>query len=59
MVAFAVGGISDQIVDWDSGLLPANLDGFAVLLGDLLADQPYAATLGAAARRAGARPVPR
>ncbi len=53
VVASAVGGISDQIVDRESGLLladPEDLDGFAALLAALLADEPYAAALGAAAR---------
>jgi trehalose synthase len=53
VVASAVGGIQDQIVDGESGLLlpdPSDLDGFAALLARVLDDPAAAARLGAAAR---------
>jgi trehalose synthase len=48
-----IGGIQDQIVDGESGLLlpdPADLDGFADRLRTLLVDDRLAARLGSAAR---------
>jgi trehalose synthase len=53
VIASRVGGIQDQIVDGECGLLlddPRDLDTFARLLADLLADPEQAARLGAAAR---------
>jgi trehalose synthase len=53
VVASAVGGIQDQIVDGESGLLlddPENLDGFASLVGRVLSDAGLATRLGDAAR---------
>ena len=53
VLASRVGGIQDQIVDGECGLLlddPRDLDSFARLLGDLLADEEQAARLGEAAR---------
>ncbi len=53
VVASRVGGIADQIVHEESGLLvddPTDLVGFAGLLGRVLADRKLAARLGAAAR---------
>ena len=52
VIASAVGGIQDQIVDGVSGVLlddPSDLAGFAGLLADLLADPARRATIGAAA----------
>jgi trehalose synthase len=49
----AVGGISDQIVDGDSGLLlaePTDLDAFARLLGSILDDAPRRVAIGERAR---------
>lgn len=54
VVASRVGGIADQIVHEESGLLiddPTDLVGFAGLLGRVLADRKLAARLGAAARQ--------
>ena len=53
VVASAVGGIQDQIVDGESGLLlpdPADLGGFADLLATALGDDVLAERLGLAAR---------
>jgi trehalose synthase len=53
VLASRVGGIQDQIVDGESGVLlddPHDLDTFASLLADLLSDQQNADRLGAAAR---------
>jgi len=52
MVASAIGGIQDQIVDGKHGLLlrnPRDLDAFARALMSLLDDPDLAAELGAAA----------
>lgn len=52
VVASDVGGIADQIVDGESGLLledPTDLAGFADLLTGILDDEDRAARLGAAA----------
>ena len=53
VVASAVGGIQDQIIDGESGLLlrdPTDLDSFAKRLQDVLVDEEYARRLGTAAR---------
>ena len=53
IIASAVGGIVDQIIDGKTGLLlhdPRNLDGFAGLLEQVLGDRDLAQTLGANAR---------
>jgi trehalose synthase len=53
VVASAIGGIQDQIVDGENGLLlrdPRDLDGFARAVSRLLEEPGLAATLGAAAR---------
>lgn len=53
VVASRVGGIGDQIVDGESGLLledPHDLERFAILVEELLANTELAARLGAAAR---------
>ncbi len=53
VVASAVGGIQDQIIDGKHGLLledPCDLDAFAYALRRLLADSDLAAELGTAAR---------
>jgi trehalose synthase len=53
VLASRVGGIQDQIVDGECGLLlddPRDLDSFATLLADLLADREQAGRLGDAAR---------
>jgi len=53
VIASAVGGIQDQIVDGESGLLvrdPTDLDSFAKRLQDVLVDEEYARRLGTAAR---------
>jgi trehalose synthase len=52
VVASAVGGIQDQIIDGESGLLladPLDLDAFAGLLRDVLVDEEYARMLGTGA----------
>jgi trehalose synthase len=52
VVASCVGGIQDQIVDGESGLLlddPTDLDAYAVALGRVLGDDELAARLGHAA----------
>ena len=52
VVASAVGGITDQIVSGQSGLLladPLDLDAFAALLRDVLVDEEYARLLGTGA----------
>jgi trehalose synthase len=54
VVASRRGGIQDQIVDGESGILlddPLDLEGFAVALRRLLSDVDYANRLGEAARR--------
>jgi trehalose synthase len=53
VVASAVGGIRDQIVHRESGVLltdPTDLATFAQLVGDVLADEEYARLLGTGAR---------
>jgi trehalose synthase len=53
VVASRVGGIDDQIVDGESGLLlddPYDLDAFAALVRAILTDDALAARLGEAAR---------
>jgi trehalose synthase len=53
VVASAVGGIQDQVVDGESGLLladPTDLDGFARCVLELVEDPDRAAALGASAR---------
>ena len=53
VVASRVGGIEDQIVDGESGLLvddPYDLDGFAALVGRILSDAALATRLGDVAR---------
>ena len=53
VVASRVGGIQDQIVDGESGLLiddPADLAAFGTAIGGLLADPERAAAIGRAAR---------
>jgi trehalose synthase len=53
LIASRVGGIQDQIVDGESGLLlddPADLDAFAAALVRLLDDEPLAERLGENAR---------
>jgi trehalose synthase len=50
VVASRVGGIQDQIVDGESGVLlddPTDLDAFGAALEAVLADEPMAARLGA------------
>lgn len=52
VVASAVGGIQDQIVDGESGLMladPSDLDGFTDLIASLLDDDELAQRLGDAA----------
>lgn len=54
VVASKVGGIQDQIVDGESGLLladPEDLDAFADLLVTVLSDETLASRLGEAARQ--------
>ena len=54
MIASAVGGIQDQIVDGRDGVLikdPLDLEAFAAALGELLDDPQRAAGLGAAAHQ--------
>jgi trehalose synthase len=54
VVASAVGGIQDQIVDGEHGLLvadPRDLDGFAATLRRVLEDPTLATRLGAAGRQ--------
>jgi trehalose synthase len=52
VVASRIGGIQDQIVDGESGVLvdPSDLEGFGDAIVRLLADAPAAARMGAAAR---------
>jgi trehalose synthase len=53
VVAGAVGGIRDQIVDGETGVLvddPTDLDAVAAAIGRLLADADEARRLGEAAR---------
>jgi trehalose synthase len=52
VIASRVGGIQDQIVHGESGVLlddPADLDAYAAALGRLLGDDEFAAQLGEAA----------
>jgi trehalose synthase len=54
VVASSVGGIQDQIVDGESGILiadPADLEGTAAAIDGLLADRERARAMGEAARR--------
>jgi trehalose synthase len=54
LVASRVGGIQDQIVDGESGVLiddPTDLAAFGAAIGSLLADLDRAAALGRAARQ--------
>jgi trehalose synthase len=54
VVATKRGGIQDQIVDGESGILlddPMDLEGMGLALTRLLADRDYAQRLGAAARQ--------
>jgi trehalose synthase len=53
VVASAVGGIQDQIVDGETGLLvePRDLEGFGNAVNGLLADPARAAKLGERARQ--------
>jgi trehalose synthase len=54
MVASGVGGIQDQVVDGETGLLvddPHDLEGFGRAIDELLADPERAARLGAAGRQ--------
>jgi trehalose synthase len=54
VVATAVGGIADQIVDGESGLLirdPTDLAGFGAAVEELLCDPSRAAAMGAAAQQ--------
>jgi trehalose synthase len=53
VIASKVGGIQDQIVDGESGILledPADLDAYAAALDKVLRDDTFAAALGEAAR---------
>ena len=53
VVASGIGGIQDQIVHGESGLLiddPEDLDGFAALIRSVLEDDSLALRLGSAAR---------
>jgi trehalose synthase len=53
VVASRIGGIQDQIVDGDSGVLlddPRDLEAYGAALRDLLADPPAAERMGARAR---------
>lgn len=53
VIASRVGGIQDQIVDGESGVLlddPTDLDAYAAALGGVLSDKGLAARLGQAAR---------
>ena len=54
VVGSGVGGIQDQIVDGESGVLvedPGDLEGFGRAIGGLLDDPARAERLGKAARR--------
>lgn len=54
VVASRVGGISDQIVDGESGLMmddPTDLDAFAAAVGSLLTDPDRARAMGEAAHQ--------
>jgi trehalose synthase len=53
VVASRVGGIQDQIVDGESGVLldPTDLDSFGRVVSDLLGDRARADAIGDAARR--------
>ena len=62
VVATAVGGIQDQIVDGETGVLladPRDLDAYGEAVRGLLEDPERAKRIGEAAKRARARPVPR
>jgi len=53
VIASRVGGIQDQIVDGESGILlddPSDLDEYAAALGRVLKDDELATGLGEAAR---------
>jgi trehalose synthase len=53
VIASKVGGIQDQIVDGESGILledPADLEAYAAALDKVLRDDTFAAALGEAAR---------
>jgi trehalose synthase len=53
VIASRVGGIQDQIVDGESGLLladPADLDAFGKAVSSVLSDEDLAARLGEGAR---------
>jgi trehalose synthase len=53
VVASRVGGIGDQIIDGQSGLLlddPSDLDAFAALVCEIVSDDDRAARLGVAAK---------
>jgi trehalose synthase len=53
VVASAVGGIADQIVNGESGILlsdPTDLEAFSATLADLLVDRDRLTSLGAHAR---------
>jgi trehalose synthase len=53
VVASRVGGIGDQIIDGQSGLLlddPSDLDAFAALVCEIVSDDARAARLGVAAQ---------
>jgi trehalose synthase len=53
VIASQVGGIQDQIVDGESGILledPADLDAYAAALDKVLREDTFAAALGEAAR---------
>jgi trehalose synthase len=54
VVGSAVGGICDQIVDGESGLLlpdPTDLDAFSRLLAEIVTDAPRRAAIGDRARQ--------
>jgi trehalose synthase len=54
IVASAVGGIQDQIIDGESGLLvedPTDTEAFATAVRRLLEDRAFAETLGQNARQ--------
>ena len=62
VVATRVGGIVDQIVDGESGLLiddPSDLGAFGAAINRLLADDALAQRIGAERLRTGAPRVPR
>ena len=62
VVATAVGGIQDQIVDGENGVLlrdPRDLDAYGDAVRGLLEEPERAARMGEAAQAARARRVPR